>query len=236
MYRRFLTARYRPSSWLLRPGTLDRRIFLDVIAHNEYRLPDRFAPSDVVLDIGAHIGSFSLAALRRGAGRVLACEPFTANYRVLEHNLRPYRERVTLLHRAVGRSDVAGESLRLGNPLDPRNTGGPRAGAGDGEEVPVVGLDELIELAGGRVRLAKLDCEGAEWPALLSASRLGAVEEICGEYHLGDFPAAFQGADFPPFTLDLLRDSLGQAGFHVEMCPDQRSPFPVGLFFARRTV
>jgi FkbM family methyltransferase len=234
LHRRWRAAQHRPAHWVLRPGTLDRRIFLDVLAGNEYRLPGRFSPSDVVLDVGAHIGSFSLAALRRGAARVLACEPFAANYRVLEHNLAPYRDRVTLVRRAVWRSDTPGTGLGLANPLDPRNTGGPRVCAAGGEEVPGIGLDELVERAGGRVRLAKLDCEGAEWPALLTAGRLGAIEEICGEYHLGDFANAFRCPDFPPFTLDLLREHLARAGFRVEVCPDPRSPFPVGLFFARR--
>jgi FkbM family methyltransferase len=236
LYRRWLTARHRPRHWTLRAGTLDRRIFLDVLAGNEYRLPRRFAPSDVILDVGAHIGSFSLAALRRGAGRVIACEPFAANHHLLEHNLRPYRDRVTFLRRALYCSGVPGALVGLANPLDPRNTGAPRVRSAGGEEVATVGLDELVELAGGRVRLAKLDCEGAEWPALLTASRLGAIEEICGEYHLGDFADAFRGLDFPPFTLELLRDCLGRAGFEIELAADPRSPFPVGLFFARRYV
>jgi FkbM family methyltransferase len=234
LYRRWLVTRHRPAHWILRPGTLDRRIFLDVAAHNAYRLPDRFAPSDVVLDVGAHLGSFSLAALRRGAARVLACEPFSPNFRLLEHNLAPWRDRVTLVRRAVWRSDVAGVSVGLGNPLDSRNTGAARLGVRGDEEVATVGLDELIELAGGRVRLAKFDCEGAEWPGLLTASRLGAIQELCGEYHLGDFTAGLSCADLPPFTLELLRDHLRRAGFGVELCPDLRSPFPVGLFFARR--
>jgi FkbM family methyltransferase len=234
LYKRWQVARHRPGHWRLRPGTLDRRIFLDVVVHNEYRLPDRLAASDVVLDIGAHVGSFSLAALRRGAGRVLACEPFAENYRLLEHNLRPYGDRVTLLNRAVWRCGTPPQELSLGNPLDPRNTGAPRVGVGGPDRVLSIGLDDLVELAGGRVRLVKLDCEGAEWPALLTATRLDAVQEVCGEYHLGEFSDALHSPDLPPFTLDVLRDFLGRAGFEVELLPDPRSPFPVGLFFASR--
>jgi FkbM family methyltransferase len=165
---------------------------------------------------------------------VLACEPFAANYGLLEHNLAPYRDRVTIIRRAVWRSDVRGLALAVANPLDPRNTGAPRVLAGVGEQVATIGLDELIEQAGGRVRLLKLDCEGAEWPALLTASRLEAVEEIRGEYHLGDFGDGVRSADLPAFTLERLRDRLEQAGYRVELRPDPRSPFPVGLFFARR--
>ncbi len=233
LYRRWLTAWHRPGHWRLRRGTIDRRLFLDVVAHNEYRLPRRFAPTDVVLDVGAHVGSFSLAALRRGCGRVLACEPLADNYRLLQHNLAPYRDRVTLLRRAVWRSGVPARGLALANSLDPRNTGAARL-APRGEEVPSIGLDELLELAGGRARLIKLDCEGGEWPALLTASRLEAVAEVCGEYHLGDFTTALDCPDLAPFSLEVLVGRLARAGFRVEVCPDRRSPFPGGLFFARR--
>ena len=40
-----------------RPGTMDRAIFTAVFTENEYRLPPRFAPTDVIVDVGGHIGS-----------------------------------------------------------------------------------------------------------------------------------------------------------------------------------
>jgi hypothetical protein len=47
------------SEWTFRPGTMDRMIFNGVVLHEEYRLPPCFAPADVVIDVGAHIGSFA---------------------------------------------------------------------------------------------------------------------------------------------------------------------------------
>ena len=46
-----------------RNGTLDQAIFNGVAVRNEYRLPARFAASDIIIDIGAHIGSFAQAVL-----------------------------------------------------------------------------------------------------------------------------------------------------------------------------
>src|SRR5665213_1913253 len=70
LYRNWLVAQHSPAHWRLRPRTIDRRIFRHVVIDNEYALPDRFHPDDTILDIGGHVGSFSLAALRRGAGMV----------------------------------------------------------------------------------------------------------------------------------------------------------------------
>ena len=58
-------------AWKFRNGTLDQAIFNEVVDDNEYRLPDRFAPGDVVIDVGTHIGSFVQAVLSRGCGKRL---------------------------------------------------------------------------------------------------------------------------------------------------------------------
>src|SRR5438105_3684382 len=74
----------------LRPRTMDGDIWHSVVGHNEYRLPRRFRPTDIVLDIGAHIGAFSYAALTRGAGRVYAYEPHAGNVELAECNLQHF--------------------------------------------------------------------------------------------------------------------------------------------------
>lgn len=238
LYRRCLIARHRPRHWQLRPGTIDRRIFRTVVVDNEYRLPPRLAAEDVLLDIGAHTGSFALAALRRGAGRVVCCEPDADNFRLLEANLRPHADRVRLHHAAVWRTGADPAGLALHNPLDARNTGACQltreAGAA---AVATVALDELIDQLtadGRRLRLLKLDCEGAEWPLLLTCRRLDRVEALCGEYHLGPLPELFAVAGAAPFTPQLLVSHLGRQGFQTDVQPLGRDGAPVGLFFARR--
>src|SRR5262249_7992725 len=58
---------------------------------------------------------------------------------------------------------------------------------GAGEEVRPVKLDALLRVAAhqgkGRVRLIKIDTEGAEYPAFFAAELLGLVDEIIGEWH-----------------------------------------------------
>lgn len=235
LYARWQLARRLPPHWRLRPRTLDRRIAWHVLVGNEYRL-EKLASTDVVLDVGAHVGSFALAALRAGAGRVHCYEPDADNHRLLVHNLVPFGDRVCLHHAAVWRSDARRERLTLRNPHAARNTGALRVDVLDSEAgVDVVVFDEVVrELTGdGPLRLLKLDCEGAEWPILLTSRTLDRVEAICGEYHLGPLPAMY-AVERKVFGVETLRRELEGQGFVVETEELAPVPHPCGLFFARR--
>jgi hypothetical protein len=100
-----------------------------------------------------------------------------------------------------------------------------------------------------RVRLLKLDCEGAEWPILLTSQRLGLIDEICGEFHEigGQFleisedrpeqQPVFSFANVEKFTIDMLVDTLSDAGFAVTWRRHTRPTGAIeglGLFFATR--
>ena len=238
LYRRLHVAWHRPGHWRLRPDTIDRRIFRNVVVENEYRLPSRFEPNDVILDVGGHVGTFAHAVLARGAGVVHCCEPDAGNFEILAHNLAPYGERARLKRCAVWRSDVRVAALSLHNPHGSANTGGVQVvDRPTTQSVDVLAFDDLVASAiqfGERVRLLKLDCEGAEWPILFTSRTLDRIDAICGEYHLGDFPEAFHVAGFPALTPQALRRFLSEHGFRVVIEPNHRSPDPIGNFFARR--
>jgi FkbM family methyltransferase len=72
----------------MRVNTYDRQALHEVWAQKEYE-DEHFTigPNDVVVDIGAHIGTFSVwAAKQATSGRVYAFEPNQENYRLLEEN------------------------------------------------------------------------------------------------------------------------------------------------------
>lgn len=234
-YRRLVLAWNQPSHWQLRPRTVDRRVFRTVVLGNEYRLPARFRAQDVILDVGAHIGSFGCAVLRRGAGLVCCCEADEANFRQLRENLAPYGERAQVIHGAVWKSDETEPLLHF------RSAAGQQAGLGGtaaetGTAVPVVRFDELVEQLcqqrQGKIRLLKLNCAGSEWPILLTSQALTRIDAICGEYHLGDFPAVFRVPGHARFTTDLLKAHLSSQGFKVALEPSSHDP-QRGLFFAQ---
>ncbi len=240
-------------------------IFNGVVVLNEYRLPARFDPADIVIDVGAHIGSFAYAVVTRGGEHVYSIEPDRANCTYARQYLEPYIQKgyVQLIEGAVWRSDPNDDELRFdGYHFFPRsfagmeavlNTGSGSVIWGVGDQVEKIALDDVIDLATShgerRVRLLKLDCEGAEWPALLTSRRLELIDEIVGEFHEIGGPFLEIGEDRPAspqvfhtdrvacFTIDELVRTLREAGFHVTSCRHRRPDGALeglGLFFAAR--
>jgi len=225
----------------LRPDSWDYGIARSVLVDDEYRLPARFAAADVVLDIGAHIGSFACACLQRGAGRVIAYEPDPDNAAIAAENLRPFAARAELHAAAVWRSDRTGDRLRLRGARHRLNTGGHDvlSDADDGMPIAVVALDDVLARLRGRVRLMKIDCEGAEYPILMTAARLDRVDAIVGEYHLfsarsehGEAGARMRVDGVERYDAESLAARLRAHGFEVEVAAAPSRDH--GLFFARR--
>src|ERR1051325_8028777 len=79
-------------AWRFRSGTLDQAIFNGVFIFNEYDLPECFAPGDIVVDIGAHIGSFAEAVLSRGCQNIYCIEADSSNVEIAAVNLKPHLE------------------------------------------------------------------------------------------------------------------------------------------------
>jgi FkbM family methyltransferase len=248
-----------------RSGTLDEAIFNDVVGRNEYRLPERFAAGDIVIDIGAHIGAFAQAVLARGCENVTGIEPDGANFEIAADYLKLHIDsgRLQLVRGAAWRSDRNTDELRFdGYHPFPKsftgmagilNTGNGSVIWGSGEPVAKIAFDELVDRVTNRgerrVRLLKLDCEGAEWPILLTSQRLGLIDEICGEFHeIGgqyleisedrtEQQPVFSFANVEKFTIDVLVDHLTNAGFTVTWHRHTRptgAPEGLGLFFATR--
>lgn len=252
-------------AWSFRPGTLDQLIFGGVVAVDEYRLPERFEPDDVVVDVGAHIGAFAYAVVMRGGEHVWSIEPDGANCALAAENLRPYVDRgfVQLLQRAVWRSDRNDDELRFdGYHEFPQSfldlagvvdTGAGSVMWGVGKPVQKIAFDDVVDLATNRgdrrVRLLKLDCEGAEWPILLTSRRLHLIDEIVGEFHEigGSFleigeerlsrAHVFHSDRVAGFTVEELVRFLDDAGFCVSYRRHLRPNGALegyGLFFATR--
>jgi FkbM family methyltransferase len=236
-----------------RPNTTDQEIFEDVAVANCYRLPKHFSKDDVLIDIGAHVGSFSYAALSRGAGLVVACEVDPENAAALRTNLSEFIDngRLIVKNIAISRSDLKEQTVYLGEysgDEEIKNTGGlgvifPQSG----QSMPAIGLDALLDeikprLHNKGVRLLKLDCEGSEWPILMTSKRLHLIQEMCGEFHeLGgkynDEIPPFSFGGLKEFTATTLKRELRKAGFSSachRIRGNNRQLTCCGLFFASR--
>jgi len=238
------------TTFTFRPQTLDFTIFNMVYFNNEYKLPPRFDVDDTIIDVGAHIGSFAFASLVRGAQHVISIESHPENHQLAQNHLSEYIEdgRVDLHWGAVWRSDAHDDSLHYGNfsiiSDNISNTGNVNVQTIDnGKSTPVIALDDLI--AEHQIRLLKLDCEGAEFPILLTSNRLRQVDEIVGEFHefCGDFDQCqpnFQLHNNKRYTVDMLLAYLQSQGFTTEVKRHQQYvdgewiPIRLGYFRAKR--
>lgn len=130
-------------------------------AIEEYDYSD-MKPTDVVLDIGASVGGFSLMAARM-CERVYAVEPLF--YEELENNL--FLNGADNVHIIKG----ALSSTRIDDCCF------------EGRKVHTRGytITNLINLAGSRVDFLKCDCEGGEW--VIRPEELDGIRRIEMEIH-----------------------------------------------------
>lgn len=164
----------------------DRYVMDEVLGKKRAYAHLEIQDGDVVLDLGAHVGSFVRWSLDHDAEKVVAVEMLPDTLQLLRRNFPPerYEPRVEIVGAAV--CGVGGGDRRtryFENPMsasisvhqrpDPR-----------GVLVPTVGLDELIERYDPTK--IKFDIENSEYEVfppsmeLLSQSR---VTRIMGELH-----------------------------------------------------
>jgi len=212
----------------VRHGTADADIARTVAMQDEYSIRTHFPPGTEisrVVDVGAHIGAFSLFCLVNfpAVAEVLAWEPSPANCAIMAQNLRLRHasSRVTV-HQSALCGGALGDSvapqwaaLQLPQETLPNglhNTGSNRVRPGDGEaadEIAVLSVgaapwfDNLEATGAWTVDILKLDCEGSEWGILRDlGDRLARVRFLAGELHVEAVrreEPAFDAAQFEDF-------------------------------------
>jgi FkbM family methyltransferase len=173
---------------------------------------------DVVVDVGANIGVFSVFAASRSRARIVAIEPHPANVEFLLKNVKANGhsgievvaaaltdrrgsvrlrvERKGVMHRLVEADERARPEASL--------------------EVPGETLDELVVSRGvDRIDLLKMDCEGAEGRILrsLAPAVLQRIGRLAMEFH----------DDASPLHHDELQRLLEERGFTTRVRWDGRS-------------
>jgi FkbM family methyltransferase len=168
----------------VRPRSSDRGTINENFILKPYLLDERFAISatDRVLDVGANIGAFTVAAASKARnGVVYAVEPVSDNLRILENNIALNAlTNVTMVRAAVG---AAGEPVAMALK-GASSTAMFEANDLEHEQVDQVSLESLLEQMGS-VDLLKMDCEGAEFDIFFSTrpAALLKIRRIAMEYH-----------------------------------------------------
>ncbi len=150
-------------------------------------------PGQIVVDVGAHVGTFTARALMACAAKVLAVEPDPVNVECLHRNFRKEiaAGRVIILPQGAWSSE---STLRFHIGVANSGSGGmitEEEGA-ESIDVPVLPLDRMVKEAGlERVDFIKFDIEGAEREALKGARETLARWHpalMIDTYHLPDDP------------------------------------------------
>ncbi|MBX5468827.1 MAG: FkbM family methyltransferase [Thermoleophilaceae bacterium] len=154
-------------------------------------------PGDLVVDVGANCGFWTLAAVRQGAD-VVAIEPVPSNLELLRRNLALNGEerRVRVVEAAAGEGGGRIE-IRIPATADGSEQASIHHSAGDDArpvEVELVSIDSVVAGEEQPVRLMKMDVEGNELAALRGAER------------------AIAGGRVQHLILEMMDENLARAG------------------------
>jgi FkbM family methyltransferase len=195
----------------LRPNTDDLRIVKSNFVKKNYTKD--FVPitrDAIVVDVGAHIGSFSIL-VARSAYKVLAFEPEPTNYQMLKRNVElNHLENMSIFEMAVsGRSGYHDIYTYQGGSsadysLYKRGITNIKAG-----RIPTISVEDIFKREGlPRIDFLKLDCEGAEHDILRNISFETAAKIMGMAMETHSVPSEFS-IDIP------LR--LKELGFEIKM-------------------
>lgn len=197
----------------LREGTNDAKILQAVFCENEYHVPEKFAETDIVLDIGGHIGTFAVLCAQKGAN-VVSVEPSSTNFSLFLENVKEFQHKIIPIRAAVVGTPGFGSRFLddCPNADEPSGHSIFLNHSGTGEQVPTIDFDSIVAMVGD-IRFCKLDCEGAEYGILRGSTTLRRVKEFAMELH-----------DAVPFKVNEIAEVMKRNGFHI-LWKKEREPF-----------
>ena len=178
----------KDGSILLSRGNTDDRYIINEIYIKHIYNPCGFEikEEDVIVDIGAHIGVFTIYASKKARnGKIYSFEPTTVNFNLLRKNII-LSEGDNIVYKKEAVSDKGGfKEINIAP-----NTGGHslnvEGNSSSKEKVKTTTLQEIIKINKiSKINLLKLDCEGSEYGILFSCSDkiLENIDKISLEYH-----------------------------------------------------
>lgn len=171
----------------------DADVINEVMCHDGYMtktLPTTGAAGELIIDIGAHIGTFPwMWRCRNCYANIVCVEANPDNLECLKANVDDF---ATVLHAACTyEKDFQFVNSICENGLA---TGGsylaPKGEAVKGEyrletrTIPTITLEEIVSMVGAKkIHILKLDCEGSEFSILANTTLLPQTKYVIGEYH-----------------------------------------------------
>ena len=163
--------------------------FWEIFINNDYNKLDNclVEPGDVVLDIGANVGFFTLDSLQKQASRVYSVEPHIDSFnqvKVLSEkfdNIIPINKAVSksggFVEMFIDENASATNCMTTYGEIFNRNSNVVR--------IQSVNINELIADIKGKIDFVKIDCEGCEYDIFqtITSSNLKQISKFVIETH-----------------------------------------------------
>lgn len=222
---------------IIRDDTQDWNTMQSCLVEDEYlvsHLPDAWGENKWCVDIGAHIGGFTLAALSKGYN-VIVVEPLPENVDSLIQNIERngWTDRVIVYENAIHHTSGKDLTITYGDTSTDfgkmhRFIGNTNYGTVSNKnmkkiKVKSISIDDIINDF-DEIESLKIDCEGAEWSAFSTFSSVQKVKRFVAEVH-------------PPGTTENLRTSFawflgdGYNDVTIDYFGDQHGPEATGLVY-----
>ena len=195
-----------------RYGTSDLAVFRQMFVWREHAWAHGLAPlreRALIIDCGANVGFASVYLLRLfPQAFVIAVEPDSSNYAILEQNLSRCRERCQTVRAGVWNRNVHLVCVEAGDSTMGHWARQVRACSADAPgAIPAVTVGDLLEKSGcDRIAVLKVDIEGAEAVVFDTGAEswLDRTDAIAIELH--------DGTTFGPAT-EIFKRAIRGRGF-----------------------
>ena len=186
-----LEHKFRDQTFYFNDSYMAKDLVNEVFSDNYKALSSgiEFTPGDVILDVGACEGMFSIMLAKLfPQTRVIAVEPVPRTYYTLLRNIG-LNGCTNIEHFNVGLGKENGKvTMFVGKKGDSGGSSSVMTFNPEWHEkveTTVLGLDDLWEKCGlDRVKLFKIDVEGAEYDILYNSTVLNKVDFFTGEFHI----------------------------------------------------
>ncbi|MFA5797275.1 MAG: FkbM family methyltransferase [Candidatus Woesearchaeota archaeon] len=143
--------------------------------------------NDTVIDIGAHIGSFTLYAARfANKGKIYSFEPLPENYSILIKNIRRNNIKNIATYKMAISRHTGTSYLHLYDGVHTGSSSLYERNSNKKIQIKTITLEKfIIENGIKQIDFIKMDCEGAEYEILFNTPEkiLRMIKKISMEYH-----------------------------------------------------
>ncbi len=194
----------------------DAIAFLEVFFLNTNDWIDEFKikEKDIVIDIGAHVGYFSIhSSINAKNGKIFAFEPYDKSFEVLMKNLNINKIKNVIPQNLGVSKDTGTSTLYLKKNFSIGNSIYKNSNLDLKINIKTISVQDIIKNNDiQKIDILKLDCEGAEYEILLNLDQktLIKIKKIVAEMH----------PNIENFKIEQVKKFLIKNGFDVKViCP-----------------